>query len=67
MNKIEAYPSSSDQREELKSLREYISMPGDVGNDRISPTPTIDQIAQSWIATGEDRATQAMAHDQHSR
>ncbi len=64
LNKIEGLSILRvDQWEELKGLREYISMPGDVGKDRISPTPSIDQIAQSWIASGGERATQAMAHD----
>tara|TARA_Y100000592_G_scaffold49733_2_gene78796 strand:+ start:4260 stop:8465 length:4206 start_codon:yes stop_codon:yes gene_type:complete len=64
LNKIEGLSILRvDQWEELKGLREYISIPGDVGNDRISPTPSIDQIAQSWAASGDERATQAMAHD----
>ncbi len=54
-----------DQWEEVsgKQLAEYIGIPGDIGQDRISPRPTVDQIAQNWAATGEDRATSAIGNE----
>jgi hypothetical protein len=54
-----------DNWEEVTGARlsEYIAFGDNVGQDRLSPTPTIDQIMQNWVSTGEDRATAAVDNE----
>jgi len=54
-----------DNWEEITSARlaEYIGIPGEIGQDRISPTPTVDQIVQNWSMTGTDRANSAIDNE----
>ena len=54
-----------DQWQEVsgKKLEEYLGIPGDIGQNRLSPRPTVDQIVQNWAMTGNDRATAAVDNE----